>query len=105
MNKAKLREIFKNKRKEYKPNNENKISLTIKEVQELYKIDFKNKSLKEFEEILQNANFFRIHKSYLVNIAYVTEFDSSKNVVHMNDGVKLEVARRRREEFLKVFSV
>lgn len=56
--------------------------------------------MKEFEEILPEPTFFRIHQSYLVNTARVKKYlkDDGGYVV-MQDGAKLPLARRRKEEF------
>ena len=61
-----------------------------------------NRNMKEFEEMLPEPTFFRIHQSYLVNTARVKKYlkDDGGYVV-MQDGAKLPLARRRKEEFLR----
>jgi len=59
------------------------------------------KTLKEFEEMLGDYNFFRIHNSHLVNLAYVKSYHKGKGgSVVLTDGAELEVSQRRKEEFL-----
>ncbi len=60
------------------------------------------KTLKEFESLLSGHDFFRIHNSHLVNLLYVMSFSRGKlGHVVMSDNSRIEVATRRKEEFLK----
>ena len=60
------------------------------------------KTLKEFEELLTEHHFFRIHNSELINLAYIKSYNKGKGgSVILNDGTELEVSTRRKEEFLK----
>lgn len=61
------------------------------------------KTLKEYEEILSPLNFYRVHKSHLININYVERYIQGEGgYVVMEDGSEVEVSRRRKEEFLAV---
>lgn len=60
------------------------------------------KTLKEFEEMLTEYNFFRVHNSHLINLAYIKEYNKGKGgYVSMVDGSEIEVSSRRKSEFLK----
>jgi two-component system, LytTR family, response regulator len=61
-----------------------------------------NCTMKDFEEMLPEPAFFRIHQSHLVNTGKVKKYlkDDGGYVV-MPDGAKLPLARRRKEEFLR----
>ncbi len=60
------------------------------------------KTLKEFEEMLGEYNFYRIHNSHLINMAYIKSYHRGKGgSVIMIDNTELEVSTRRKEEFLK----
>ncbi|MBN1339794.1 MAG: response regulator transcription factor [Bacteroidales bacterium] len=60
-----------------------------------------SKTLKEYDDMLTPFNFFRIHKSYLINLAYLQRYKKGEGgSVIMEDGTELEVSRRRKEEFL-----
>lgn len=60
--------------------------------------------LKDFEEILAPYRFFRVHNSHLVNLRYIRKFTRSDGgQVIMENGETVDVSRRRREEFLKLF--
>lgn len=51
------------------------------------------KGLHEFEKLLPEAFFFRIHRKYLVNLAHVREFDEGR--VTLDCGRTLPMSRRR----------
>jgi len=60
------------------------------------------KTLKEFEEMLSDYNFYRVHNSHLVNLAYIKSYNKGKGgSVTMDDGSEIEVSTRRKDEFLK----
>lgn len=63
------------------------------------------KILKEFEEMLTEYNFFRIHNSHLINLAYIKSYNKGKGgFVTMTDNSDIEVSTRRRDDFLKKLS-
>ncbi|AYN67102.1 DNA-binding response regulator [Euzebyella marina] len=63
------------------------------------------RTLKYFEGFLDSMQFFRIHKSHFVNLSHVEKYIKGKGgYVVMSDGTTLEVAVRRKEEFLQRFS-
>ena len=60
------------------------------------------KTLKYFEEILGHDEFFRVHKSHYINLSFIDKYKKGKGgYVQMSDGTHVEVAVRRKEEFLK----
>jgi two-component system LytT family response regulator len=63
------------------------------------------KTLKEFEELLTEYNFFRVHNSHLINLAYLKSYNKGKGgSVSMTDSSEIEVSTRRKDEFLKKLS-
>ena len=53
-----------------------------------------SKTLKHFEEILQQ-DFFRIHKSFLVNMNFASKiFSREALILELNDGTQLPISRR-----------
>jgi two-component system LytT family response regulator len=63
------------------------------------------KTLKEFEELLAEQDFFRIHNSDLINLSYIKSYNKGKGgSVFLNDGTELQVSTRRKDEFLKKMS-
>ena len=56
---------------------------------------FVTKSLKELQELLPENQFYRTHKSFLVNIYYIRKFVRSKeNYVILESGIKIPVSVR-----------
>jgi two-component system, LytTR family, response regulator len=60
-----------------------------------------SRTLKEYEEILTDCGFYRVHKSYLINLMHIKRFDRQDGgyIVLTND-LKIPVASRKREEML-----
>lgn len=60
-----------------------------------------SKNLKEYETRLKDYYFFRIHKSYLVNLAEIkTYIRGEKGHAVMSNGDQLRVSRRRKDNFI-----
>ena len=59
-----------------------------------------SKPMLEYDELLPEDTFFRIHQSYIVHGPHVRKFLRDENVVMINNGDQLPVAKRRRQEFL-----
>lgn len=60
------------------------------------------KTLKDFEEILDDHQFVRIHKSHIVNLDYVKEFSTADGgIVKMTDGNVWGVSRRQLDLFTR----
>lgn len=58
-----------------------------------------SKTLKEFEKTLDGSMFLRIHKSYIVNLAYVQRSVFNKDrQVQLADGREVAISRRRMKE-------
>ena len=62
-------------------------------------IKMATKTLKFVEEILPSA-FIRIHKSYVLNLNYVTRYHKANKEVELTNGEKLPVSFRKEEEFI-----
>jgi len=64
------------------------------------------KILKEYQNLLHDSGFFRIHHQYLINLNYVKEFlKKGSGYVIMTNGDKLEISRRKKADFLEVISL
>lgn len=60
------------------------------------------KSLKEFEKMLEEHNFFRVHNSHLINLDYVKSYNKNKGgYVLLNNGDEIDISVRRKDEFMK----
>ncbi|MBL85508.1 MAG: DNA-binding response regulator [Winogradskyella sp.] len=61
-----------------------------------------SKTLKWFETLLQNAGFFRIHNSHLINLSYIKKYTKGKGgYVTLSDNSNIEVSTRKKEGFIK----
>lgn len=62
------------------------------------------KSLKEFEELTTSFNFFRCHKTYIVNLAYVAELiKKDEFVIVLKNNMRIPLSIRKRDEFQSKF--
>jgi len=65
-----------------------------------------SRTIKDYEEMLSEYNFFRIHQSHLINLNYLKSYTRGRGgYVEMNDGTVLDVSARRKNDFLKRLSV
>jgi Response regulator of the LytR/AlgR family len=60
-----------------------------------------SKTLRHFEEMLEEFHFIRTHKSHLVNPKFITRISNDNEFVLLRDGSKVEVSRRKKEEVLQ----
>lgn len=64
-----------------------------------------SRSLKEYDDILSQQGFFRIHQSYLIKLSYVKKYVKGEGgTVILENGKELDVSRRRKEGFLKAIN-
>lgn len=60
-----------------------------------------SKSLIEYDNLLQDTSFLRIHKSFLINLHHVKEYQRGEGgLVIMSDNAEIEVSRRKKDQFL-----
>lgn len=61
-----------------------------------------SKVLKDYEEILPEQRFVRVHKSSIVNLKYVKEYQSKNGLqVLLTNGELINVSRRRASDFFE----
>jgi two-component system LytT family response regulator len=60
-----------------------------------------SKTLRHFEEMLDEFGFIRTHKSHLVNPRHITHVTNDNEHLLLSDGSKVEVSRRKKEEVLQ----
>lgn len=64
-----------------------------------------SRTLKEYEELLKAHRFFRIHHSYLVNLDAIKQYvRGDGGQVIMTNHATLDVSKRKKEDFLVLFS-
>jgi len=61
-----------------------------------------SKTLKEFEELLNDYGFCRVHNSHMINLKFIRRYIRGEGgIVVMLDGTEVEVSRRKKEIFQK----
>jgi two-component system LytT family response regulator len=61
-----------------------------------------SRHLKEYDDLLADQNFFRIHHSSLINLNYIKNYvRGDGGYVVMSDNVTLDVSRRKKDDFLE----
>ena len=64
-----------------------------------------SRTLGEYEQMFAEDNFFRIHRSHLVNLQHVKKYIKGEGgYVIMSDDSQVEVSRRNKNEFLEKLS-
>jgi two-component system, LytTR family, response regulator len=62
---------------------------------------FVSKPLKVFEESLKDNIFFRVHRSYIINLNHVKEFlREDGGVIIMNDDARIQLPKARYNDFI-----
>lgn len=61
-----------------------------------------SKVLREFEEILPTEQFIRVHKSSIINLNYLKEYNSKNGLqVFLKNGQSISISRRRSSDFFE----
>jgi two-component system LytT family response regulator len=64
------------------------------------------KTIHEYEQLLEDSGFIRIHKSFLINLLHVKEYLRGEGgSVVLSNGKEVEVSRRKKEIFLNKMKV
>lgn len=60
-----------------------------------------SKPLFDYEMLLADTTFLRVHKSFLINLMHIKEYVRGEGgTVIMNNGMEIEISRRKKELFL-----
>lgn len=60
------------------------------------------RKIKEFDSLLVEHDFCRIHRSHLINLHYIEKYyKGAGGYVVMSDGSTIDVSRRKKDDFLK----
>jgi len=61
------------------------------------------KALKDFENLLKEKNFYRVHQSHIINMGKIKKYlKGDGGSVIMSDDSEVEVSRRKKAEFLEL---
>lgn len=63
---------------------------------------FVAKTMLDYEKMLDDFGFFRIHQSYLVNFKYVVRFDTEELELYLTTGEALPVSNRKKTILLEM---
>lgn len=55
------------------------------------------KTIKSFEGQFNHHGFLRVHRAYIINSAYLSGYSRHKNYITMQNNVKINISRRRKE--------
>lgn len=59
-----------------------------------------SKNLKEYEDLLQQHHFIRVHHSSLVSCNHISQLNRSKGIIYMADGTEVEISQRKKAEVI-----
>lgn len=85
-------------------------SIIAIEAQESYSIIYKeeknytaSKNLKHFEKLLEeNHKFFRVHKSWIINLDYLENYSKSLLEIRLKNGMTTKLSKYKKAEFEEV---
>lgn len=84
---------------------ESKSGYTTFYVKDMEKI-ISSRSIKDYEPLLTNDIFFRIHNSHIVNLNCIKKYHRGRGgYIEMEDGTMIEVATRRKDELMARFGL
>ena len=64
-----------------------------------------SKTMKEIDDTLSGADFYRIHNSFLINLGHIQKFvRGDGGYVVMDDETIVSISRTKKQEFLDLFS-
>jgi len=65
-----------------------------------------SRTLKEYEELLSEYGFFRIHNTHLINLSFVEKYIKGEGgFILMKDGASIEVSRLKKKDLLTALSL
>ena len=63
-----------------------------------------SKVLKQMEAMLAEKGFTRVHRSHLVNTAYIQAYNMRQMKIRLNNKEEISISRRKRRDIRKKFS-
>ena len=61
------------------------------------------RTLKEYDEMLAGCGFYRVHKSFLINLAHIKRFEKQDGgFIILNNDLRVPVASRKKEEMMEL---
>lgn len=63
-----------------------------------------SKGMKEYEDILCENGFFKIHQSHIINLQFLRKIDKSSEEVILSDKTRLPLSQRRKQDLLQILN-
>ncbi len=60
------------------------------------------KTLKEFDQLLSDHDFIRVHQSHLINVKFIKGFTKSDGYIFLKDGTKIPVSTRKKQVLMEM---
>lgn len=61
-------------------------------------------TIKEYDDMLLDGNFLRLHQSYTINMKYLRCYYKETNEAEMINGIKIPVSFRRKDDLMRLLS-
>ena len=62
-----------------------------------------SKIIKEYDELLSDSGFFRVHRSHLINLKHIRRLSKQDGYVVMSNKIEVPVSSRGKERLLELF--
>jgi len=63
-----------------------------------------SRTLREFDDLLGESGFYRVHKSFLINLSHISRFEKQEGgYIILGNDARIPVSSRKREELLGMF--
>lgn len=63
-----------------------------------------SKGMKEYDDLLCNNGFFKIHQSHIINLQFLRKIDKVSEEVILSDKTRLPLSQRRKQTLLQILS-
>lgn len=63
-----------------------------------------SKNIGEYEELLDTKLFFRLHKSWMINLNHVERYNKNDSQVLMTNGMLVDLSTRKKDDFMRLFN-
>jgi two-component system, LytTR family, response regulator len=62
-----------------------------------------SKTLKDVQEVLEEDNFLRVHRQYIINLNHVKQLNRNEGILTMTNGDHIPVARNQKEKLIEKY--
>ena len=54
------------------------------------------RTLRHFEGLLSEERFVRVHRGFLVNVAFIIDYNREENILNLENNLQVSISRRKR---------